>query len=297
MCNVIVFFLLTFFEWKLKMAHGGSWKTKRRRGDFTNSLMSFQKCSDNGVFWCACTFWLGHVLRAALFSNSTSKSGPSMGCFWHFDFEMCFAPQGQVLMSHLPGWLRTRRFTVASLLFPFRAPWSSFYTDLLATDSFSSGSFSSLPLTTSAVSSVHTVGSLTSKLLSTIYTTYPLVHWYLPAKTQKTMELSWFPVRKWATSMVHFPYLQCKFSWCHGAWRRCRTSGSWHPDSWRSGSAWRRKVQQTGQQLNDVKGKCWSNSHLLSGCCDLMISVPRSKIIRNIIFKEYISDTSVSSPY
>ena len=137
--------------------------------------MSFQKCSDNGVFWCACTFWLGHVLRAALFSNSTSKSGPSMGCFWHFDFEMCFAPQRQVLMSHLPGWLRTRRFTVASLLFPFRAPWSSFYTDLLATDSFSSGSFSSLPLPTSAVSSVHTVGSLTSKLLSTIYTTCPLV--------------------------------------------------------------------------------------------------------------------------
>ena len=86
---------------------------------------NFQKWSGPGVF---CTFSLGNVLRATTactFSTSqlpkvvrtwcvlyiltwkcasrhngvhffnilTSKSGPSMVCFVHFDLEMCFAPQ------------------------------------------------------------------------------------------------------------------------------------------------------------------------------------------------------------
>ena len=32
---------------------------------------------------------------------STSKSGPTMVCFVHFDFEMCFAPQRRALFGHL----------------------------------------------------------------------------------------------------------------------------------------------------------------------------------------------------
>ena len=35
------------------------------------------------------------------FDISTSKSGPSMVCFVHFDFEMCFAPQRRALFRHL----------------------------------------------------------------------------------------------------------------------------------------------------------------------------------------------------
>ena len=35
------------------------------------------------------------------FDISTSKSGPSMVCFVHFDFEMCFAPQWRALFRHL----------------------------------------------------------------------------------------------------------------------------------------------------------------------------------------------------
>ena len=31
--------------------------------------------------------------RRALFDISTSKSGPTLVCFVHFDFELCFAPQ------------------------------------------------------------------------------------------------------------------------------------------------------------------------------------------------------------
>ena len=35
------------------------------------------------------------------FDISTSKSGPSLVCFVHFDFEMCFAPQRRALFRHL----------------------------------------------------------------------------------------------------------------------------------------------------------------------------------------------------
>ena len=35
------------------------------------------------------------------FDISTSKSGPYMVCFVHFDFEMCFAPQRRALFRHL----------------------------------------------------------------------------------------------------------------------------------------------------------------------------------------------------
>ena len=35
------------------------------------------------------------------FDISTSKSGPDLLCFVHFDFEMCFAPQRRALFGHL----------------------------------------------------------------------------------------------------------------------------------------------------------------------------------------------------
>ena len=92
-----------------------------------------QKWREHVVF---CTFWLGNVLRATttctfstseppkvvrawcvlyiltwkcasrhngvhFFNISTSKSGPKLVCFVHFDFEMCFAPQRRALFRHL----------------------------------------------------------------------------------------------------------------------------------------------------------------------------------------------------
>ena len=36
-----------------------------------------------------------------VFDISTSKSGPALVCFLHFDFEMCFAPQRRALFLHL----------------------------------------------------------------------------------------------------------------------------------------------------------------------------------------------------
>ena len=94
---------------------------------------NFQKWSEAGVF---CTFWLGNVLRATtactfstselqkvvrdrqfltlltskcasrhngvhFFDIATSKSGPTLVCFVHFDLEMCFAPQRRALFRHL----------------------------------------------------------------------------------------------------------------------------------------------------------------------------------------------------
>ena len=35
------------------------------------------------------------------FDISTSKSGPTLGCFVHFDFDMCFAPQWRAFFRHL----------------------------------------------------------------------------------------------------------------------------------------------------------------------------------------------------
>ena len=95
--------------------------------------LNFQKWSEPLVF---CTFWLGNVLRATtactfstsqlpkvvrtwcvlhiltwkcalrhngvhFFDISTSKSGPTLRCFVHFDLEMCFAPQPRALFRHL----------------------------------------------------------------------------------------------------------------------------------------------------------------------------------------------------
>ena len=99
--------------------------------------LDFQKWSGPGVF---CTFWLGNVLRATtactfstsqlpkvvrdrqfftlltwkcasrhngvhFFDISTSKSGPNLVCFGHFDLEMCFAPQRRAIFHLSSGQL------------------------------------------------------------------------------------------------------------------------------------------------------------------------------------------------
>ena len=46
------------------------------------------------------------------FDISTSKSGPELVCFVHFDLEVCFAPQRRAIVYlYLASWLRTRRFS------------------------------------------------------------------------------------------------------------------------------------------------------------------------------------------
>ena len=97
---------------------------------------NFQKWSEPLVF---CTFWFRNVLRATtactFFDIATSKSGPTLRCFVHFDLEMCFAPQRRALFRHLnfqkwsengvfcTFWLRnvlraTTACTFSSLIWP-----------------------------------------------------------------------------------------------------------------------------------------------------------------------------------
>ena len=59
------------------------------------------------------------------FDISTSKSGPELVCFVHFDFEMCFAPQQRALFRHLnfQKWLENGvfcTFWLRNLLLPQR---------------------------------------------------------------------------------------------------------------------------------------------------------------------------------
>ena len=72
----------------------------QRRAIFRH--LNFQKWSASAVF---CTFWLGNVLRAAMACTfcdiSTSKSAQSLPRHSGVHF----------FISHLPRWLRTRRFS------------------------------------------------------------------------------------------------------------------------------------------------------------------------------------------
>ena len=93
--------------------------------------LNFQKCSERDVFLTfstvlhattACTFSTSQLPKMVrtwyclyiltskcalrhkgvrFFDISTSKSGPDLVCFVHFDFEMCFAPQRRALFRHL----------------------------------------------------------------------------------------------------------------------------------------------------------------------------------------------------
>ena len=132
------------------------------------------------------------------FDISTSKSGPRMVCFVHFDLEMCFAPQQRALFRHLnfQKWSEndfssliwpagSAPAALASLLFDPPSPKSlekhsvsrlSYpfaHLHLLSSYSFSSTLLSSnLSLLSASsllcFSSVRIVGSLTSKLPSII---------------------------------------------------------------------------------------------------------------------------------
>ena len=64
--------------------------------------LNFQKWSEPLVFL---TFWLRNVLRATTACTFSRSELPEVvrtpSVFWHFDFEMCFAPQQRALFRHL----------------------------------------------------------------------------------------------------------------------------------------------------------------------------------------------------
>ena len=117
---------------------------------------NFQKWSEHGVF---CTFWLGNVLRATT----------------AFNFSFLIWPDGSapaalasLLFDPLEPQINGKTQCFATFL-PFRAPSSSFFWLFLFSDLLSSNYSSLLSDSTHlCFSSVHIVGSLTSKLPSNI---------------------------------------------------------------------------------------------------------------------------------
>ena len=67
------------------------------------------------------------------FDISTSKSGPSMVCFVHFDLEMCFAPQRRALFRHLncQKWSENGVFCTFSLRHVLRATTACNFSSLV----------------------------------------------------------------------------------------------------------------------------------------------------------------------
>ena len=145
--------------------------------------LNFQKWSENGVF---CTFWLRNVLRATMACTFSTSQLPKVVRTWSVLYILtwkCASRHNgvQFFISHLASWLRTRRFSEPTFR-PSGAPnhWKNTvsrlsylfaHLHLLSSYSFSSTLLSSnLSLLSASsllcFSSVHIVGSLTSKLPS-----------------------------------------------------------------------------------------------------------------------------------
>ena len=157
--------------------------------------LNFQKWSENGVF---CTFWLGNLLRATTACTFSTSQLPkvvrSWGVLYILTWKCASRHNGvQFFIAPVASWLRTRRFSEPTFR-PFGATnhWKNtvfrdfptfsriciFFLLTLSLLLFSLLiCLFSLPFSASALlcfSSVHIVGSLTSKLPSNITQTWTL---------------------------------------------------------------------------------------------------------------------------
>jgi hypothetical protein len=140
----------------------------------TFSTSQLPKVLRHSVFYILTSTCASRHNGVHFFIILTSKRAPTLRCFWHFDFQMCFVPQRRaIVISHLPSWLCTRRFwgptfrlSWAPSDFSTFSPASSFFRLFLFCDLLSSLLFSSRTFPGSVFSSAHIVGSLTSKLPS-----------------------------------------------------------------------------------------------------------------------------------
>ena len=141
--------------------------------------LNCQKWSAPGVF---CTFWLGNVLRATTACNFSTSQLPKVVRTWCVLYILtwkCASRHNgvQFFISHLASWLRTRRFSEPTFrssgdpnhwkntlfrVFPTFSHICIFFLLTLLSSNLSLLSASSLLCS----SSVHIVGSLTSKLPS-----------------------------------------------------------------------------------------------------------------------------------
>ena len=80
------------------------------------------------------------------FDISTSKSGPNLVCFVHFDFQMCFAPQRRALFRHLnfQKWSENGVFCTFRLGNVLRATTACNFSSLLWPDGSAPAALASL---------------------------------------------------------------------------------------------------------------------------------------------------------
>ena len=140
------------------------------------------------------------------FDIATSKSGPELVCFVHLDFECALRHNGvHFFISHLASWLRARRFSEPTFRpsgatnhwknrvfrdFPTFSRTCIFF--LLTLSLLWSSLFYSSLLSDSPhlwFSSVHIVGSLTSKLPSNVWD-HPS-HWLIFFQMVKATNQIW----------------------------------------------------------------------------------------------------------
>ena len=149
-----------------------------------NRHRNFQKWSDGEcVLYILTSKCASRHNGVHFFDISTSKSGPRMVCFVHFDLEMCFAPQRRALFHLSSGQLAPHPPLSEPTFRPAGAPnhWKNtvfrdfptfsricvFFLLTLSLLLFFLPIFLfSLPLPCSAFHLSHIVGSLTSKLPS-----------------------------------------------------------------------------------------------------------------------------------
>ena len=87
--------------------------------------------------WCALYIFTSKCASrhngVHFFDISTSKSGPDLMCFVHFDLEMCFAPQRRALFRHcnFQKWSDNGVFCICSLGNVLRATTACTFSSLI----------------------------------------------------------------------------------------------------------------------------------------------------------------------
>ena len=150
--------------------------------------LNFQKWSEPSVFW---TFWLGNVLCAATACNFSSLIWPAGSAPAALASLLFEPPEPQIIG-------KTQCFAT---FLPFRASASSFFWLFVFSDLLSSNLSLLSPSALLCFSSVHIVGSLTSKLPSTTinYETHQCYHY----------EIALIPIFLSVSSFLWWTYSMC----------------------------------------------------------------------------------------
>ena len=112
--------------------------------------LNLQRWREHVVFWCVLYILTSKCASCHngvhFFDISTSKSGPSMVCFVHFDFEMCFAPQRRALFRHrnFQKWSDTEVLLAVSLTNVLRATTACTFSSLIWPDGSAPAALASL---------------------------------------------------------------------------------------------------------------------------------------------------------